>query len=110
MHFVHRDDAFLESCFGSDGNQNVLPQAGCNQLIKAGSKNFPDTKKYWWGYARCMEKTVGAIEDTLPRQENLSGVWITFHEVLFCCQLTLFGARLDDDRVLKKAGDVWLED
>lgn len=41
--------------------------------IKAGSKNFPDTKKYWWGYARCMEKTMGAIEDTLPPQENLSG-------------------------------------
>lgn len=41
--------------------------------IKAGSKNFPDTKKYWWGYARCMEKTMGATEDTLPPQENLSG-------------------------------------
>lgn len=78
--------------------------------IKAESKNFPDTKKYWWGYARCMEKTMEKTPSHL--RKTCQGVWITFHEVLFlfCYQLTLFSARLDDDRVLKKAGDVWLED
>lgn len=55
---------------------------------KAGSKTFPDAKKYWWGYARCIEKTMGAIEDTLPPQENLSGGFNYFLLSFYFCSVT----------------------
>lgn len=66
----------------SDDNQNVVATG------KAGKKNFPDAKKYRECYAGCIKKTVGAIEDTLPPQENLSEGLNYFSLSFYFCFVT----------------------